>query len=206
MIAYRTTVEGPLEGSLPLGEVKDRVYVLLDGKLLGISGRSTNGEAVPVQVPAGTHRLDLIVENMGRINFGQKISEERKGLSGPLSLGGKELGLWEQVGLPLQEPLNGTFEEIKDGRTFGNFTLYRGKFKIGSACDTWLDMRGYGRGMVWLNGRNLGRYWKIGPSRSIFLPGCWMKTDQENELVILEMEIDQPPTKVPTSAKAIWGN
>jgi beta-galactosidase len=206
MIAYRASVEGPLEGTLPLGEVKDRVYVLLDGKLLGISGRSTNGEAIPVKVPTGTHQLDLIVENMGRINFGQKISEERKGLPGPLSLGGKELGPWEQVGLPLQEPVNGSYEEIKDGKTSGNFTLYRGKFKIGSASDTWLDMRGYGRGMVWLNGRNLGRYWKIGPPRSIFVPGCWMKTGEENELVILEMEMEQPPTKVPTSAKAIWGN
>jgi len=172
MISYRTTLEGPMEGSLPLGEVKDRVYVLLDGKLLGISGRSTNGDAIPVKIPAGTHRLDLFVENMGRINFGQKISEERKGLTESLSLGGKELGPWEQVGLPLQEPPNGPFEDIKDGKTLGNFTLYRGHFKVGSASDTWLDMRGYGRGVVWLNGRNLGRYWKIGPSRSIFLPGC----------------------------------
>jgi beta-galactosidase len=206
LILYRASVEGPMEGTLPLSEVKDRVYVLLDGKLLGISGRSTKGEAIPIKVPAGTHRLDLMVENMGRINFGQKMAEERKGLSERLLLGGKELGPWEQVSLPLQEPLDGTFEEIQDDKAFGNLTLYRGKFKLESVCDTWLDMRGYGRGVVWLNGHNLGRYWKIGPSRAIFLPGCWMNASQENELVILEMESEQPPTKLPTSAKAIWGN
>ncbi len=159
--------------------------------------------AVPVHIAAGPHQLDLIVENMGRINFGQMMSEERKGLSETVLLGEKQLGSWEQVGLSMQGPLDGTFGEIKDGKTYGNLTLYRGKFEIGSARDTWLDMRGFGRGMVWLNGRNLGRYWKTGPSRSIFLPGCWQNTGGPNELVILEME---SPTKVPTSAKVIRGN
>ena len=205
-ICYRTPIEGPAEGALDLGKVKDRVYVLLDGKLLGISGRSTKGAAVALNVPEGKHRLDLLVENMGRINFGKYMMEERKGLSAPVVFNGKELGPFAQVGLPMQEPPKAKYLEIKDGKTLGSATLYRGTMKIGSPCDTWLDMRGFGRGIVWLNGRNLGLYWKVGPSQGVFVPGCWWKKGEENELVVLELESGKCPDKVPTSAKAIWGN
>ncbi len=206
MIAYRTTVEGPLEGELALGTVKDRVQVLLDGKLLGISGRSTQQPSVSVKIPAGKHRLDLVVENMGRINYGGTMAEERKGLTGKVVLGGKTLGPFEQVGLPLQDPPGGKFEKIEDGAMLAGPAVYRAKFKLGTTGDTWLDLRGFGRGMVWFNGRNLGRYWKIGPTEGIFLPGCWMKAGEENELVILELEVTKPPKRVRTSARAIWGS
>ena len=205
-LLYRTTLEGPMEGELALGSVKDRVYVLMDGKLQGISGRSTNGSAITLKIPEGSHRLDLLVENMGRINYGSQIMEERKGLTGPIQFAGKELGPFEQVGLPMQAPPIGKYEEIKEGKTFGSGTLYRGKFKIGSASDTFLDMRGFGRGMVWFNGRNLGRYWQAGPSQSIFLPSCWIKNDTENEIVVLELESETCPDRLPTTGKAIWGN
>lgn len=205
-LLYRTTVEGPLEGELALGQVKDRVHVFLDGAVLGLSGRSTRNPAVPVKLPAGSHKLDLLMENMGRINYGKFMNDERKGLAGPITLGGKDLGPFEHIGLPMQEPPTGTYQAIKDGTIPGKATLLRGHFKIGHSCDTWLDMRGFGRGIVWLNGRNLGRYWKAGPSQGVFLPGCWMKTEDGNEIVVLEIEAEACPAKVPTSAKAIWGN
>lgn len=205
-LSYRMMLEGPLEGELGLGSVKDRVYVVMDGKLQGISGRSTNGSATVLKVPEGSHRLDLLVENMGRINYGNQILEERKGLTSPILFAGKELGPFEQVGLPMQHPPLGKYEEIKQGKTFGSATLYRGKFEIGSPCDTWLDTRGFGRGMIWFNGRSLGRFWKAGPSQAVFLPGCWMKNEGENEIVMLELESEISPSSLPTSAKAIWGN
>ncbi len=205
-ICYRTTLDGPAEGSLELGKVKDRVYVLLDGKVVGISGRSVKGAAVALTVPEGKHRMDLLVENMGRINFGKYMIEEHKGLATPVVFNGKELGPFVQVGMSMQEPPKGTYHEIKDGKTQGSATLYRGMMKVGGPCDTWIDMRGFGRGILWLNGRNLGRYWKVGPSQGVFVPGCWFKKDEENELVVLELESEKCPTELPTSAKAIWGN
>ena len=205
-ICYRTPINGPAEGALDLAKVKDRVYVLLDGKLQGISGRSTQGAAVSLNIPQGKHRLDLLVENMGRINFGKAMMEERKGLTAPVIFHGKELGPFAEVGLPMQEPPNGTYQEIGEGKTPGSATLYRGRMRIGGPCDTWLDMRGFGRGIVWLNGRNLGRYWKAGPSQGVFVPACWWKKGEENELVVLELESEKCPAKLPTSAKAIWGN
>ncbi len=195
-----------MEGKLALAAVKDRVDILLDGKLQGISGRSTNGAAISLKIPAGKHRLDLLVENMGRINFGKFMLDERKGMAAPVMFSGKELGPFEQVGLPMQAPPTSNYEEIKEGKTLGSATLYRGKLNIGTPCDTWLDMRGFGRGVVWFNGRNLGRYWNAGPSQTIFLPGCWMKAEGENELVVVELESESCPDKLRTSAQAIWGN
>jgi beta-galactosidase len=206
-LLYRMQLQGPIEGELNLGKVKDRVLVLLDGELQGVSGRSTNGAPIPLKVPAGNHKLELLVENMGRINFGAKMLEERKGLTQPVLFAGSELGPFEQIGLPMQEAPDGDFQEIEDGKTHGSCTLYRGKFKTASpSCDTYLDMRGFGRGIVWLNGRNLGRYWQVGPSQSIYLPGSWMKRDGDNEIVVMELEAKTCPAKVPTSANAVWGN
>lgn len=205
-LLYRTHLQGPVEGELNLGEVKDRVLVLLDGELQGASGRSTNGAPIPLKVPAGNHKLELLVENMGRINFGGKMLEERKGLIQPVLFAGSELGPFEHIGLPMQEAPDGDFKEIEDGKTHGSSTLYRGQFKTASPCDTFLDMRGFGRGIVWLNGRNLGRYWQVGPSQSIYLPGCWMKLGEENVIVVLELEAKTCLDKVPTTANAIWGN
>ncbi|BCU79454.1 hypothetical protein [Luteolibacter sp. LG18] len=63
-------------------------------------------------------------------------------------------------------------------------------------------IRGFGRG----NGRNLGRYWKVGPAQSIFVPGCWLNEEKDNEVIVLELESENPPLQVPTSKEAIWGN
>lgn len=112
-LLYRTEVEGPLDGELALGQVKDRVHVMLDGAVLGISGRSTKTGAVSVKIPEGTHKLDLLVENMGRINYGSFMHGERKGLEGPLKLGEKELGPFEHVCLPMQEVPSGKWRESR---------------------------------------------------------------------------------------------
>lgn len=133
----RSTTLGCLqEGELALGAVKDRVEVLLDGKLLGISGRSTNGAAIPLKIPQGKHRLDLQVENMGRINYGKFMLEERMGLAAPVLFAGKELGPFGQVSLPMQASPTANYQEIQEGKTLGSATLCRGKLKIGGPCDT----------------------------------------------------------------------
>ncbi len=203
-VLYRTQLQGPLEGSLALDRVKDRVYVILNGKLQAISGRTGTRSPITLKIPAGENRLELLVENMGRISYGTLLPRERRGLEGPVSFAGKELGPFEIVGLPMQDPPKGNYQELAKAGTLESATLYRGRITTATPCDTWLDMRGFGRGMVWFNGRNLGRYWKAGPPRGIFLPGCWMKTGSDNEIVVLELESETCPDKVPTSAEAIW--
>jgi beta-galactosidase len=82
--------------------------------------------------------------------------------------------------------------------------LLRGKFECEAPADTWLDMRGFGRGVVWLNGRNLGRYWSAGPSQTIFVPSAWVKSEGENEFIVMELEESSCPPRVPTIDRQIW--
>ena len=130
-----TTLGCRQEGELALGAVKDRVEVLLDGKLLGISGRPTNGAAISLKIPQGKHRLDLLVEIMGRINYSKFMLEERMGLAASVLFAGKELGPFEQVSLPIQAPPTANYQEIQERKTLGSATFYRGKLTSGSPCD-----------------------------------------------------------------------
>ena len=76
---------------------------------------------------------------------------------------------------------------------------------IGTPTDTWLDLSRFGRGTVWVNGQNPGRYWKVGPVRGVFLPGCWMKKGEPNEIGVMELEAEDCPKELPTSGRSIWG-
>ena len=65
--------------------------------------------------------------------------------------------------------------------------FYRGTFQLASVGDSYFDMRGWGKGLVWVNGHNLGRYWRIGPQQSLFVPSIWLKNGR-NEIVVLDLE------------------
>jgi beta-galactosidase len=65
--------------------------------------------------------------------------------------------------------------------------LYRGSFSAAQPADTFLDLRGWGKGMVWVNGRCLGRYWKIGPQQTLYLPASWLRSG-ENQVIVLDLE------------------
>lgn len=207
-VLYRTEIEGPVDAPLDLAAVKDRVIVLLDGRRIGIGGRSVGKEPVPVKAGPGKHQLDLLVENMGRINYGQVMNTERKGLEAALKLGDRELADFEHVPLPLEQPLAGEYrkpEEAGGNEASSALVFRRSKFKTPEPRDTWLDLRGFGRGVVWLNGINLGRYWSIGPQQTIYVPSVWLKVgDGENELVVLEMEKDGCPEAIPTLKAPVW--
>ena len=207
-ILYRTEIEGPVDAPLDLAAVKDRVIVLLDGQRIGIGGRSVGKEPVPVKAGPGKHRLDLLVENMGRINYGQVMNAERKGLEGAVKLGEQELADFEHVSLPLEQPLAGNYRKSEDagGNESPSALIFRrSKFKTPEPRDTWLDLRGFGRGVVWLNGINLGRYWSIGPQQTIYVPAVWLKAgDEVNELVVLELESDDCPEAIPTLKAPVW--
>jgi beta-galactosidase len=80
--------------------------------------------------------------------------------------------------------------------------FYRGAFNLAETGDTFLDMRGWGKGSVWVNGRNLGRHWKIGPQLSTFCPGVWLKKGR-NEIIVLDLE-DGGSRTVASGVDAIW--
>jgi beta-galactosidase len=184
IVRYRAT--SPVGGKLTLttGGVFDYARVLVNGKLAGIMDRRRNQKSVEITVGKGD-RLEIDVETLSRINFGEMIPHERKGLKGPVLLGETELKSWEVEGYPLDVAPSG-------GKGSGPI-VYRGSFTLASTGDTFFDMRAWNKGFVWLNGRNLGRFWKIGPQQTLFVPRSWLKKGK-NEVVVMDDEGTASPT------------
>jgi len=184
LIYYRTLVSGPRdETRLRAPQVHDRAQVWGNGKRLGTLEREKPGGALPVQPPQGGLRLELLVENMGRVNYGPELND-RKGLPGGVLLGQQYLMGWTNYALPLD---NLTGLRFAAGLPEHFPAFLRGGFQVGSPADTYLALPGWTKGIAWVNGFNLGRYWKRGPQKTLYIPGQLLRAGA-NELVILELE------------------
>ena len=136
-----------------------------------------------IDSPTANATLDILVENMGRINYGPEMLDNRKGITEKVTLGDRELTGWEIYPLPMTNIASLAFAS-KDAR---GPALYRGQFTLAKTGDTFLDMRGWGKGCVWINGHNLGRFWYIGPQQTLYLPGVWLK-EGVNEIVVFDVQ------------------
>jgi beta-galactosidase len=181
-VLYRHRVAAPIKGLLEVPGVRDYAWVRQGGRKLGVLDRRLGQESLEVELEAG-QALEILVENMGRVNFGPQLVEERKGIVGGVKLGGAPLTEWENFALPMHRLSGLRFSiDSREGPLFG-----RGEFVLEALGDTFLDMRGWGKGCVWVNGHNLGRYWSIGPQRCLFLPAVWLKRGS-NEVVVLDLD------------------
>lgn len=200
-VHYRTTVTGPQKSPLDLGKTRDRAIVMLDGEPVGVLDRRVNRNTLQLTVPAGQHRLELLVENLSRINFGRDMIAESKGLVQPPTLGGKPLSGWTMSTMPCDKPESlpfGPLDASAEGPRF-----YRGTFKVENAADTYLNLGKWGKGMVWVNGHNLGRFWNIGPQQFLYLPGCWLKPGADNEMIVLSLD-KQDDLTIAGGTEQIW--
>ena len=183
-ILYRTHITGRRHGTLNVHELHDRASVFLDGKFVGLLERSRPSIELPTpRSENGT--LDILVEAYGRVNFGPLLID-RKGITDFAAIGSFTLMNWEVYPLPLDQKylLSLKFRE----EDTGDFPAFRrGTFSLDQTGDTYLNMRGWKRGVVWINGHNLGRYWDIGPQHDLFVPGVWLKRG-ENTIVVFDME------------------
>lgn len=183
-ILYRTTVTGPRKGELYLGEVRDYARVYLDRKPAGVAERRLKQVSVTLDVPAGEHALDVLVENSGRVNYGTRMVDGRAGLVDPVLLDGERLLGWQVFPLPMRSPdaLRGWTKGKVEGPAF-----HRGTLRVAAPADTWLDMDAFGKGFAWVNGRNLGRHWNIGPQRVLYLPVPWQRKGA-NQVVVFDLD------------------
>ncbi|MDE2125118.1 MAG: beta-galactosidase [Armatimonadetes bacterium] len=187
-VDYRTTVDGPLDAELRCGAVRDYAIVMLDGKTVGVMDRRLHQNSLPLSLHAGAVRLDILVENGGRINYGGRITDNHQGIVGGVTLNGKPLTGWLNYRLPLNRPNAFHF----DGSTAIAPTLYKGEFGLESVGDTWLDMRTWHKGVAWINGHNLGRFWSIGPQQALYVPGVWLRKGQNTVIVLEESPTSRP--------------
>jgi len=199
-ILYRTKLAQAARGRLVIAEARDYALVMQGSRRLGALDRRLKATSLEVELAAGAP-LDILVENMGRINFGPHMVDDRKGITERVTLAGKELTGWEIYRLPLTDlsALDFTPGHNKPAPAF-----HRGTFELEAVGDTFLDMRGWGKGYVWVNGHNLGRYWRIGPQRSLFLPAPWLKKGK-NEAIVLDLE-EGPHRRLSGGLQSLWGN
>lgn len=180
-IAYRTVLNRDYrDAKLSFESLGDRAQVLVNGKLQGIAYLNDSLE-VTVNAKKGDV-LTILVENMGRANFGPKMMR-KKGLPGRVLLGGKIHFSWDVYPLPMTD---------LSGLSFGGDeaeapAFYEGTFTVEEPADTFLRTDSFKKGFVVLNGFNLGRYWEVGPQKTLYVPGPLLKKG-ENTLLLFESD------------------
>jgi beta-galactosidase len=198
-ILYRTTITGPRKGALYLGDVRDYARVYVDRALAGSVERRLKQVSLPLDVPAGQHTLDVLVENTGRVNYGPRLADGRAGLADPVFLDGTPLRQWQTFPLPMDAPdaLQGWTTDAVAGPAF-----HRGSVRVARPADSFVDVRGFGKGVAWINGHNLGRIWNIGPQASLYVPASWQQRG-DNRLLVFDLDDAHAP-QLPGSAAALW--
>ena len=182
-VLYRRHFNQPISGVMHVPGIADFATVYVDGKKVGELNRVLDCDSLLIDIPFNS-TLDILVENLGRINYGARIVENHKGITQPITIGGSRIsGNWNMYGLPLSQMPD--VDALPEGYNMGRPVYYRAKFTLDKVGDTFLDMEKWGKGIVFVNGYNLGRYWKVGPQQTLYLPGCWLK-EGENEVVVFE--------------------
>lgn len=182
---YSKKFNQPISGKLELNGLRDYAIVYVNGIKVAELNSYYKKYDCEIDIPFNA-TLDIVVENMGRINYGAKIINSTKGIISPVIINGQTItGNWDMYKLPMDAmPVLSTF---KNTATAGRPAIYQGYFDLSKTGDTFLDMEKWGKGIVFVNGINLGRYWGVGPQQTLYLPGCWLKVGK-NEIVIFEQQ------------------
>ena len=185
-ILYHTTLVNENEiRSIRLTDANDRAQIYLDGKLiLTLMDRELLDAyefETPVPVKPGAS-LDILVENLGRVNYSYKIEMQRKGIDGAVVINNHLRYGWDIACMDEKAML-----ALECGGAAGGAAVYDMAFDVAEAADTWLDLSGWGKGVVFLNGFTLGRFWDIGPQKRLYIPAPLLKKGC-NELRIIETE------------------
>lgn len=195
---YRTSLPSDIPILTPLSSqvngIHDRAYISVGGRFCGVLERDSLRD-VNVTGIAGEW-LDVLVENMGRINFGADVNDF-KGLVGNLTLGGDILRHWVVYSLDIDGPIAAGWPHVSDNHIWMNAnlqnrsgpTFYSGTFQISAVGDTFLKLPKWTKGQVWINGFNIGRYWPArGPQITLYVPSNILSLSQPNRITILELE------------------
>lgn len=181
-VLYRTTLTGGSSGTLKIKDLRDYGLVFVNGKRVAMLDRRLKQDSATITLPAGKVTLEILVENLGRINFGPYLLKNRKGIDGEVFFNGQAVRQWEQFRLPYEQQ-----PAIKPSATVADApVLKEGSFTLNTKGDTYLDMSKWGKGVVWINGHHLGRYWQVGPQQTLYVPAEWLKTGK-NKITVLEL-------------------
>ncbi len=215
--AYYTMLPELPVSSVLTAEFHDFAQVFIDGKYIGKIDRVKNEKSLTIPPTKAGSLLVIVVEAMGRINFGRAI-KDFKGIVGNVTISSKvgkhdvtySLKGWEKyfVNDKYETALlalhrasatenNEYIEGFKeDAKMMGGRGYYRGYFNINKVGDTFLNFETWGKGQVYVNGHAMGRIWSIGPQQTLYIPGCWLKKGK-NEVIVLDVVGPKEPV--------VWG-
>ena len=193
-ILYRTkTPAVPTQSVLTITDAHDFAQVFINGKLIGSIDRRNHEKTMLLPAMKEGDQLDILVEAMGRINFGRAIKDfkgitEKVELSYTMNTGSQvtvNLKNWQIYTLSdsYQVQKDMKYVPLKDQKAPG---CYRATFNLKKTGDTFLNLETWGKGQVYVNGHAIGRFWKIGPQQTLYMPGCWLKKG-ENEIIVQDI-------------------
>jgi beta-galactosidase len=209
MMMYSTALPEIPVKSLLTAEVHDFAQVFIDGKYVGKIDRVKNEKSLLLPPVKKNAQIDILVEGMGRINFGRAI-KDYKGIVGSVTLTAEMDNnevtwtprIWNNVMIP------DSYENAVQALSYDKIDrenptdldtrrgYYRGYFNLKKVGDTFLNFETWGKGQVYVNGHAMGRIWSIGPQQTLYVPGCWLKKGK-NEIIVLDIVGPKEPV--------VWG-
>ncbi len=195
-MVYSTTMPEIPVKSVLTGDFHDYAQVFINDKYIGKIDRVRNERSLAIPPVKKGDVLTILVEGMGRINFGRAI-KDFKGIVGDVvfaaEVDGTEITwkpqVWQNAIIPDDyEIAKEVFDKglVNENQLMGKIGYYRGSFNLKKVGDTFLNMEQFGKGQVYVNGYAVGRFWNIGPQQTLYIPGCWLKKGQ-NEVIVLDV-------------------
>jgi len=173
----------------------DYATIFLNGKFVGKLDRREAEKTI--ELPKSDVKdpiLEIFVEAMGRINYGQYLID-RKGITDRVTLNGMTLMNWAVYNLPFDSKYIRALKQSNISQDRRGF-FFKGTFELSETADTYFDLSNYKKGVVFVNGNNLGRYWEIGPQKRLYCPAPWFRKGK-NEIIIFDL--------LETEAKSVNG-
>ena len=185
---------------LTLNEGHDFAQVFIDNQYVGKIDRVRNENSLQLPAVKKGQELKIVIEAMGRINFGRAI-KDYKGITNSVTIStdveGHEL-IWNLKRWTILTIPDDYATALKALKTFpspltSKAGYYRGYFNLQKVGDTFLNLEQFGKGQVYVNGHAIGRFWSIGPQQTLYVPGCWLKKGK-NEVIVLDVVGPKQPT------------
>ena len=187
-ILYKTHLKGPRDYMpLSISEIHDRAYIFINNDLYAVQSRNDPESTVDIRVPEEGIDLSILVENMGRVSFGPDL-KDYKGITDSVKLGQTYVYNWQAYPLELNDLSQIDFKNDPDIIFYDHPTFLKAQFIIEETpSDTFVKLPGFTKGMIFINGKPLSRYWNKGPQKSAYLPAPFL-VQGVNEIVVFELE------------------
>lgn len=189
-VLYTTELIGHKKGKLTVTDLHDYATVFLNGEYIGSLDRREGINSIDIpESKVDKPVLEILVEAMGRINFAQYLID-RKGITDRVTLNGMTLMNWKVYNLPMDDKF--IYSLRSSNRNPGKKgIIFKGNFFLASAGDTFLDVSNFKKGVAWVNGHNLGRYWEIGPQKRLYCPASFLRQGS-NEMMVFDLHQTAP--------------